>query len=92
MQQFVIQGVGKYQIACSAEKLKMIEQNETLLEELEESIAYYEMRIEEIQQGTSVEDRMASRDATNGAAGSGYTGKQKIRARNARIRSRYYKN
>ena len=80
-------------VNLAVEKLKMIEQDEELLEELAESIAYYEMRIEEIEKGTRLEDRVGAQVAVSaGADGSGYTGRNKIRARNARIRSRYYKN
>ncbi|MFC1538289.1 tol-pal system YbgF family protein [Candidatus Latescibacterota bacterium] len=84
-------------INLAIEKLRMLEQKEDLLREVNESIAYYNMRIEELEKGTRLEEPTGSGVTASDAGvsqtnGNGYTGMNKIRARNARIRSRYYKN
>ncbi len=80
-------------VNLAEEKLRMIEEHDKLIESLNESIAYYEMRIEDIEKGTNRENGADTGVVTSGGtADAGYIGLQKIRARNARIRSRYYQN
>ena len=76
------------------EKLEYAEQEKKLFEEIENNIAYYEMKIEEIETGTVPvrESEYKSADQYSGSTvqDNGYSEFRKIRARNARIRSRYF--
>ena len=78
------------------DKLKFSEQEEEMLEEIKESIAYYEMRIEEIETGVNLDERadaaVSGQENASPEAGGELTGTKKIRERNVRIRSRYYSN
>jgi len=81
-------------VNLAKEKLKYAEQEKKLLEEIENNIAYYEMKIEEIETGkvsvSKSEQKPAEQYSSNNIQDNGYSGFKKIRARNARIRSRYF--
>ncbi len=77
------------------DKLKYAEQEEKLLKEIKNNIAYYEMKIEEIETNLNTVSETANKSVElNGSQiqENVYSGLKKIRARNARIRSRYYTN
>ncbi len=80
-------------VKLAKDKLQFAERENDLLAEVSENIAYYELRIREIETGEDLigDSGFTGRaGASVGAGVSGYSGLQKIRARNARIRSRYY--
>jgi len=81
-------------INLAKEKLEYAEQEKKLFEEIENNIAYYEMKIEEIETGTvpvsESEYKPAEQYNSSKVQDNGYSKFRKIRARNARIRSRYF--
>lgn len=80
-------------VKLAQEKLEYAEAEEELLAAVAENIEYYKLRIREIETGEDLisGSEFAGRiSAGAGSGANGYTGLQKIRARNARIRSRYY--
>ncbi len=80
-------------VRLAQEKLEYTEEEEELLAAVTENIEYYQLRIREIETGedlTSGSEFAGRMSAGTGSGANGYTGLQKIRARNARIRSRYY--
>ncbi len=76
-------------VDLAADKLKFIEDEKKILDESKKNIAFYESEIDQLATG---EPRRDGEDiaAESGAVDSEFLELRKIRARNARIRSRYY--
>lgn len=85
-------------VNLAIEKIEFAKQEEGMLEDVKNNIAYYEMRIQEIETGLNLIDESGlelpaeKSDYSSPKPGDEYSGLRKIRARNARIRSRYYSN
>lgn len=80
-------------INLAKEKLEYADQEEKFLEEINNNIAYYEMKIDEIETGIDTVSEIVHKPIElNGSQvqDNGYSGLRKIRERNARIRSRYF--
>jgi len=80
--------ISQHYIESAREKLTYYEEEPKLLEEIRTYIADFEIKRDESRQELSL--AQSSSAALAGITDNGFSGMRKIRARNARIRSRYY--
>jgi TolA-binding protein len=88
--------VGADYVKLAGEKLRIMEQQDKLLADSKKNIAFYETMIRDLDSGRGTETLTAQNSGMDQGTSlnqdDAYSGLKKIRARNARIHSRYYSN